>query len=139
MFAKVREDWPVVDCRIGSLENPLFNFFQGPCVDCRIGSLETSLRAHDNHLSVDCRIGSLENGNPSCMRWRIVNCRIGSLETCDDGSNRNTAVDCRIGGRLGTQAGMQEDKMKKAPLAGAFFDGLFSPLVCSLWSGLCGR
>ena len=29
--------------------------------------------------------------------------------------------------------------IKKAPLAGAFFDGLFSPLVCSLWSGLCGR
>lgn len=29
--------------------------------------------------------------------------------------------------------------MKKAPLAGAFFDGLFSPLVCALWSGLCER
>ena len=48
-------------------------------------------------------------------------------------------VDCRIGGRIGTPAGMQEGKMKKAPLAGAFFDGLFSPLVCSLWSGLYGR
>ena len=51
----------------------------------------------------------------------------------------NTPVDCRIGGRIGTPAGMQEGKMKKAPLAGAFFDGLFSPLVCSLWSGLYGR
>ena len=49
------------------------------------------------------------------------------------------SVDCRIGGRIGTPAGMQEGKMKKAPLAGAFFDGLFSPLVCSLWSGLYER
>lgn len=38
-------------------------------------------------------------------------------------------VDCRIGGRIGTPAGMQEGKMKTAPLAGAFFDGLFSPFV----------
>ena len=49
-----------VDCRIGSLENPLFNFFQGPCVDCRIGSLENVKQALKDTARVDCRIGSLE-------------------------------------------------------------------------------
>ena len=58
-----------------------------------------------------------------------VDCRIGSLEKGNYLSDCLVSVDCRIGGRIGTPAGMQEDKMKKAPLAGAFFDGLFSPLV----------
>ena len=62
----------------------------------------------------------------------VVDCRIGSLEIFCLRVSWFTPVDCRIGGRIGTQAGMQEGKMKKAPLAGAFFDGLFSPLVCSL-------
>ena len=49
----------------------------------------------------------------------------------------STPIDCRIGGRIGTPAGMQESKMKKAPLAGAFFDGLFSPRGKEL-SHMCG-
>ena len=88
-------------------------------VDCRIGSLEILLESHPDLYPVDCRIGSLEKSSFYELFNRIV--------------------DCRIGGRIGTPAGMQESKMKKAPLAGAFFDGLFSPLVCSLWAGLCGR
>ena len=68
-----------------------------------------------------------------------VDCRIGSLENFMTHAEAADLVDCRIGGRIGTPAGMQEGKMKKAPLAGAFFDGLFSPLVCSLLSGLYGR
>ena len=68
-----------------------------------------------------------------------VDCRIGSLEIFCLRVSWFTPVDCRIGGRIGTPAGMQEGKMKKAPLAGAFFDGLFSSLVCALWSGLCER
>ena len=69
----------------------------------------------------------------------LVDCRIGSLESSSQPRGIGGSVDCRIGGRIGTPAGMQEGKMKKAPLAGAFFDGLFSPLVCALWSGLCER
>ena len=89
--------------------------------------------------SVDCRIGSLEKNVIVAANNAFVDCRIGSLEKCGNACVVQVLVDCRIGGRIGTQAGMQEDKMKKAPLAGAFFDGLFSPLVCSLWSGLYGR
>ena len=37
----------------------------------------------------------------------------------------STPIDCRIGGRIGTPAGMQESKMKKAPLAGAFLMACF--------------
>ncbi len=59
----------------------------------------------------------------------LVDCRIGSLEILEPRHGAFFYVDCRIGGRIGTPAGMQEGKMKKAPLAGAFFDGLFSPFV----------
>ena len=78
---------------------------------------------------VDCRIGSLEMdvlNFPGAVR---VDCRIGSLKILDVIGRSDTVVDCRIGGRIGTPAGMQEGKMKKAPLTGAFFHGLFSPLV----------
>ena len=78
---------------------------------------------------VDCRIGSLEIPTSHPMRHPRVDCRIGSLETFQPLIFSVNRVDCRIGGRIGTPAGMQEGKMKKAPLAGAFFDGLFSPLV----------
>ena len=80
-------------------------------------------------LSVDCRIGSLETVLPEQAIRNEVDCRIGSLEKSSFYELFNRIVDCRIGGRIGTPAGMQESKMKKAPLAGAFFDGLFSPLV----------
>ena len=68
-----------------------------------------------------------------------VDCRIGSLENRRARDRQREYVDCRIGGRIGTPAGMQEGKMKKAPLAGAFFDGLFSPLMGSLLPGFEGR
>ena len=51
----------------------------------------------------------------------VVDCRIGSLENFRLDLADFVGVDCRIGGRIGIQAGMQEGKMKKAPLAGAFF------------------
>ena len=82
--------------------------------------------------AVDCRIGSLENCPYEKAAVCEVDCRIGSLEIFCLHVSWFTPVDCRIEGRIGTPAGMQEGKMKKAPLAGAFFDGLFSPLVCSL-------
>ena len=50
-----------------------------------------------------------------------VDCRIGSLEISWGVNWYHSGVDCRIGGRIGTPAGMQEGKMKKAPVAGAFF------------------
>ena len=78
---------------------------------------------------VDCRIGSLENTSCSVIRPSPVDCRIGSLKIFCLHVSWFTPVDCRIEGRIGTPAGMQEGKMKKAPLAGAFFDGLFSSLV----------
>ena len=98
-------------------------------VDCRIGSLE-SKRTYPFLLQiVDCRIGSLEIGLCICLGLMLVDCRIGSLEILHRFQQIALLVDCRIGGRIGTPAGMQEGKMKKAPLAGAFFHGLFSPLV----------
>ena len=108
-------------------------------VDCRIGSLEILSFSESGLLSVDCRIGSLETVLPEQAIRNEVDCRIGSLEKSSFYELFNRIVDCRIGGRIGTPAGMQEGKMKKAPLAGAFFDGLFSPWVCSLCLGLYGR
>ena len=66
-----------------------------------------------------------------------IDCRIGNLEIVRPPEVLALSVDCRIGGRIGTPAGMQESKMKKAPLAGAFFDGLFSPRG-SESSHMCG-
>ena len=80
-------------------------------------------------MLVDCRIGSLEMNRADARSEPKVDCRIGSLEKQAQQTRKMAQVDCRIGGRIGTPAGMQEGKMKKAPLAGAFFDGLFSPLV----------
>ena len=80
-------------------------------------------------MPVDCRIGSLEKNVIVAANNAFVDCRIGSLENTSLNAGASATVDCRIGGRIGTPAGMQEGKMKKAPLAGAFFDGLFSPLV----------
>lgn len=79
--------------------------------------------------AVDCRIGSLETSKCLMASAALVDCRIGSLEILEPRHGAFFYVDCRIGGRIGTPAGMQEGKMKKAPLAGAFFDGLFSPFV----------
>lgn len=120
-----------------SMAPKLFHFLLQ--VDCRIGSLERWKAMQSSTTVVDCRIGSLEIMDTANRPLSTVDCRIGSLENTSLNAGASATVDCRIGGRIGTPAGMQEGKMKKAPLAGAFFDGLFSPLVCSLWSGLCGR
>ena len=116
---------PAVDCRIGSLEK-LSPLIKGRLiVDCRVGSLETLENPVHIKGNVDCRIGSLENLSNIVFVISWVDCRIGSLEILDVIGRSDTVVDCRIGGRIGTPAGMQESKMKKAPLAGAFLMACF--------------
>lgn len=107
----------------------VLNFPGAVRVDCRIGSLKILDVIGRSDTVVDCRIGSLENVSVGIPLVFSVDCRIGSLENTSLNAGASATVDCRIGGRIGTPAGMQEGKMKKAPLAGAFFHGLFSPLV----------
>ena len=49
-------------------------------VNCRIGSLENPRRRAYYTLNVNCRIGSLEKMNTPAPDVSEVNCRIGSLE-----------------------------------------------------------
>ena len=114
-----------VDCRIGSLESCRRCRRSSLSVDCRIGSLENNQSVVCVLLRVDCRIGSLEINAGMALAYLSVDCRIGSLETHKRDLCHGVAVDCRIEGRIGTPAGMQEGKMKKAPLAGAFLMACF--------------
>ena len=57
----------IVNCRIGSLENPAASLIRFLNVNCRIGSLEISRYMEAGVEKVNCRIGSLEN----IVRWII--------------------------------------------------------------------